>query len=138
MLGVATAFLLLTSSVGSWGRQPWAAERFNVRLPPQAHEPDSLVLVDSSLSSFLIPFFPRDTRFAGLEGTGSERLEMLLAARVAAHRGRLFWLASRGQPAPSSGPERLGVTATDDCGLIRTGEGRWVLCRVARPIGPRS
>jgi hypothetical protein len=136
--GVATALLLLTSSVGSWGRQPWGEERFNVRLPPQAYEPDSLVLVDSSLSSFLIPFFPGETRFAGLEGTGSERLEMLLAARVAAHRGNLFWLASRGQPAPSSGPERLGVTATDDCGLIRTGEGRWVLCRVARPIGPRG
>jgi len=133
----ATAFLLLTSSVGSWGRLAWAERWFHIRLPPQAQEPDSLVLVDSSLSSFLIPYFPGQTRFAGLEGTGSARFEDLLAARIAAHRGNLFWLVSRGRPAPSASPERFGLTVSDDCGPIRTGEGKWALCRLARPPGPR-
>jgi len=134
----ATILLLLTSSVGSWGRLAWGERWFNIRLPPQAYEPDSLVLVDSSLSSFLIPYFPGQTRFAGLEGTGSTRFEELLAARIAAHRGNLFWLVSRGRPAPSASPERFGLAVTDDCGVIRTGEGRWALCRVARPPGPRT
>jgi hypothetical protein len=129
--------LLLSSSVGSWGRRAWGDGWFFMRLPPQAHEPDSLVLVDSSLSSFLIPYFPRETRFAGLEGTGSARFEELLAARIAAHRGNVFWLVSRGQPAPSTSPVRFGLSVSDDCGLIRTGEGRWALCRLTRPPGPR-
>jgi hypothetical protein len=86
----------------------------------------------------LIPYFPPQSQFAGLEGIGSARLEELLAARIAAHRGGLFWLASRGQAAASSvSPERFGLTVSDDCGLIRTGEGRWALCRVWRPAGPR-
>ena len=134
---VATILLLGTTSVGSWGRLGWGERWFNIRLPPQAYEPDSLVLVDSPLSSFLIPYFPEQTRFAGLEGTGSTRFEDLLAARIAAHRGSLFWLVSRGRPAESTRPDRFGLAVTDDCGVIRTGEGRWALCRVTRPPGPR-
>ncbi len=63
-------------------------------------KPDSLVLLDSSLSSFLIPYFPRQTRFAGLEGTGSARFDDLVAARIAAHRG-----ASSGS-SPAADPRR--------------------------------
>jgi hypothetical protein len=137
LLFTVTAFLLLTSSVGSWGRLPWSEQWWSVRLPPQAHEADSLVLLDSSLSSFLIPYFPSGTRFAGLEGVGSSRFEELLSARIASHDGPVLWLVSRGRPAESTGPERFGVRVTDDCGTIRTGEGRWALCRVARPSGPR-
>jgi hypothetical protein len=133
----ATVFVLLTTTVGSWGRLGFGERWFNVRLPPAAQEPDSLVLLDSPLSSFLIPYFPSHTRFAGLEGTGSKRLDELVAARIAAHRGALFWLVSRGRPAPSDSPERFGLAVTDDCGLIRTGEGRWALCRLARARGPR-
>ncbi len=134
----AAVLLLLTSSVGSWGRLAWGEQWFHIRLPPQAHEPGSLVLLDSSLSSFLIPYFPAETRFAGLEGVGSARFEGLLSARIASHRGPLLWLASRGRPVESTSPERFGVVVSDDCGVIRTGEGRWALCRVARPGGPRS
>jgi hypothetical protein len=134
----ATILLLLSSSVSSWGRVAFGEQWFHVRLPPQAYEPDSLVLVDSPLSSFLIPYFPGAVRFAGLEWAGSDRFESLLAARIAAHRGRLMWLVSRGQPAESTGPERFGLAATDDCGLIRTGQGRWALCRVTRAAGPRQ
>jgi len=137
LLVTATVIVLLTTSVGSWGRLGFGERWFNIRLPPHALEPDSLVLLDSPLSSFLIPYLPRQTRFAGLEGTGSTRLEELLAARIAAHRGNLFWLVSRGRPAPSASPERFGLLVTDDCGIIRTGEGRWALCRLVRP-GPSS
>jgi hypothetical protein len=137
VLIASTILVLLTSSVGSWGRLAFGERWFYVRLPPQAHEPDSLVLVDSSLSSFLIPYFPAATRFAGLEGVGSSRFEELLAARIASHRGNLFWLVSRGRPAPSESPERFGLAVSDDCGPIRTGEGKWALCRVVGPSGPR-
>jgi hypothetical protein len=133
----AALLVLLTSSAGSWGRLSFGERWFNVRLPREASEADSLVLLDSPLSSFLIPYFPRQTRFAGLEATGSSRLDELVAARVAAHSGSLFWLVSRGRPAMSTSPEYLGLAVTDDCALIRTGEGRWALCRLARPAGPR-
>lgn len=133
----ATVLVLLTSSVGSWGRLAFGERWFNVRLPPEASEADSLVLLDSPISSFLIPYFPRQTRFAGLEGTGSARLDDLVAARIAAHKGSIFWLVSRGRPEASARPEPFGLSVTDDCGLIRTGEGRWALCRVARAPGPR-
>jgi len=138
VIGAATACLLLTSSVGSWGRLPWGEQWFNIRLPSQAHEPGSLVLLDSSMSSFLIPYFPRETRFAGLEGTGSQRLDELVGARIAAHRGPLMWLAYRGRPRESARPEPFGLVVTDDCGVIRTGEGRWALCRLARASGERG
>jgi hypothetical protein len=134
----AAAVLLATTTVGSWGRLDWGERWFYVRLPPQAYEPDSLVLVDSPLSSFLIPYFPEEARFAGLEWTGSQRFEELVAARIASHRGNLFWLVSRGRPAESTSPARFGLEVTDDCGPIRTGEGKWALCRLRRPSGPRT
>jgi hypothetical protein len=136
-LVAATVLVLLTTSVGSWGRLAFGDQWFNVRLPPQAYEPDSLVLLDAPLSSFLIPYFPSTTSFAGIEGTGSPRIDELVAARIASHRGRLFWLVSRGRPMESTRPEPFGVTVLDDCGTIRTGEGRWALCRLARSFGPR-
>jgi len=138
VLVAATTVLLVSSSVGSWGRLPWGERWFYIRLPPQAYEPDSLVLVDSPLSSFLIPYFPPATRFAGLEGAESARFEELLGARIASHRGPVMWLVSRGRPAESTSPGRFGVVVSDDCGVIRTGEGRWALCRVVRPGGPRG
>jgi hypothetical protein len=134
----ASILVVLTSSVGSWGRLGWDQRWSDVRLPPQAHETNSLVLLDSSLSSFLIPYFPQEVRFAGLEGTGSARIEALLSAEIAAHRGSLFWLASRRRPEESSRPDRFGVTVTDDCGVVRTGAGRWSLCRVVPRAGPRG
>jgi hypothetical protein len=133
-----TALLVATSSVGSWGRLPWGEQWFNIRLPPQAREPDTLVLLDSSLSSFLIPYFPPQTRFAGLEGLGSERFDDLLAARVASHRGPLLWLAYRGRHRESARPDHLGLVVTDDCGVVRTGEGRWALCRLVRSGQPNG
>jgi hypothetical protein len=131
-----TLVVLLSSSVGWWGRLPFGESWWKVRLPPQAYEPDSLVLLDSPLSSFLIPYFPAATSFVGLEGTGSPRIDQLAAARVAAHHGRLFWLVSRGRPAESTRPEPFGLRVADDCGTIRTGEGRWALCRLARSSQP--
>ena len=137
LLVATTLVVLLSSSVGSWGRLPFGESWFKIRLPPQAYEPDSLVLLDSPLSSFLIPYFPSATSFAGLEGTGSPRIDQLVAARIAAHRGRLFWLVSRGRPAESTRPEPFGLGVLDDCGTIRTGEGRWALCRLISASDPR-
>ena len=114
----ATTLLLLTTSVGSWGRLEWGERWFNVRLPPQAYERDSLVLLDSPLSSFLVPYFPRETRFAGLEGTGSRPLRRA-ARRPASRRIAAAcsgWCRAAG-PMESTSPARFGLVVTDDCGL---------------------
>jgi hypothetical protein len=125
-------FLLLFTSVGSWGRHGWRDQWWRMKLPALAHVPNNLVLVDSSLNSFVIPYFPEHTRFAGLEGTGSDRIEEQLAELVASHDGTLMVLVSWGQPAQSRNLIRFALTATDDCERIRTGKGKKLLCRLVR------
>jgi hypothetical protein len=131
----AGVLVLLTASGGSWLRHGWWDRWWRVRLPPQAQVPDCLVLLDSPLSSFLIPYFPRETRFAGLEWSGSPRIEELLTERIGSHRGTFMVLMLPGRSLNAANLKRLGLTGTEDCGLIRTGSGKHVLCRVVRAEG---
>lgn len=131
LLWIAGIVVLLSTSVGSWQRYEWGERWWRVQLPPQAYVPDTLVLLDSPLSSFLIPYFPEQATFAGLEWSGSSRLEALLATRIAAHRGA-FMVLSRLSQADDPGLGRFRLEATNDCGIVRTGYGKWSLCRARR------
>ena len=140
LLFAAGAYLLLFSSVGSWQRRDWSDRWWRVTLPAQAHEADSLVLLTSPLNSFLVPFFPEKTRFVGLEWVGSSRFADLVTATLGSHKGTLMVLASVEERPTAESLERYALTVTDDCGVIRTGTGKKVLCRVVRSPGrhPRS
>ncbi len=138
VLLLLAGFLLLSTSVGSWGRYGWRKEWWRMKLPALAHVPNNLVLVDSTLNSFVLPYFPEDTRFAGLEGTGSDRLEQELADLIASHEGSLMVLVSWGEAAQTPNLRRFGLTAIDDCGRIRTGKGKKLLCRVVRSSAGRQ
>jgi hypothetical protein len=133
----AGAYLLLFSSVGSWQRQDWSDRWWRVTLPAQADEADSLVLLTSPLNSFLVPFFPEKTRFVGLEPVGSSRLDDLVTATLGSHKGTLMVLASAEERPAAESLSRYTLTVTDDCGVIRTGAGKKVLCRVVRSTPPR-
>ena len=135
LLLAAGACLLLYSSVGSWQRQDWSDRWWRVTLPAQAHETDSLVLLTTPGNSFLVPFFPEKTRFVGLEPVGSSRLDDLVTATLGSHKGTLMVLASVDERPTAGSLERYALTVTDDCGVIRTGTGKKILCRVVRSTG---
>ncbi len=125
-------FLLLSTSVGQWQRHAWGDRWWNITLPTQAVEPDTMVLLRSPLNSFLAPFFPERTRFVGLEWVGSSRFDDLVTAAIGSHPGSLMLLTSLGDPAGAVSLRRYGLAATEDCGIIRTGVGKKLLCRVVR------
>jgi hypothetical protein len=135
LLFVTGAFLILSSSVGSWQRHPWWDRWWRVTLPAQAYEPNTLVLLTSPLNSFLAPFFPERTRFVGLEWVGSSRLDDLVVATVGSHKGTLMVLAGTDEWLTAESLRRYGLTVTNDCGVIRTGAGKKLLCRALRSIG---
>jgi hypothetical protein len=132
LLVAAAAALLLFSSVGSWQRQYWSDRWWRVTLPAQAYEKDNLVLLTRPLNSFLAPFFPEKTRFVGLEWVGSSRLDDQVKATLGAHRGPLMVLASVDDRLTAGRLSRYALTVTEDCGVIRTGTGKKLLCRVVR------
>ena len=134
-------YLLLFSSVGSWQRWTGRIGGGTSRSLPQANEADSLVLLTNPGNSFLVPFFPEKTRFVGLEWVGSSRIADQVTATIGSHGGTLMVLASAEERLTAESLERYGLTVTDDCGVIRTGIGKRVLCRVVRSTGasaPRS
>jgi hypothetical protein len=134
-LFAAGAALLVFSSVGSWQRQDWSDRWWRVTLPAQAYEKDSLVLLTKPGNSFLVPFFPERTRFVGLEPVGSSRLDDLVTATLRSHQGTFMVLASTDERPTTESLRRYALAVTDDCGVIRTGFGRKVLCRVVRAAG---
>ena len=135
LLFAAGAYLLVFSSVGSWQRWDWSDRWWRVTLPAQAQEADSLVLLTSQLNSFLVPFFPEETRFVGLEWVGSSRIADQVSATLGSHKGPLLVLSSVDERLTARSLERYALTVTDDCGVIRTGIGKKALCRVVRSTG---
>ena len=113
----------------------WSDRWWRVTIPAQAYERDSLVLLTSPLNSYLVPFFPEETRFVGLEWVGSSRFDDLVTATLGSHKGTLMVLASIDEHLATDSLKRYALTVTDDCGVVRTGSGRKHLCRVVRTTG---
>jgi hypothetical protein len=62
-------FLLVTVDPAHWGRRPWTADYFDVRLPALARERDAIVLVTGhDPIAYMIPFFPPQVRFLRIQG----------------------------------------------------------------------
>lgn len=90
----ALVFLLVTLDPGHWGRRPWTADYFDVKLPAMAGEPDSLVLVTGhDPFAYMIPFFPPQVRFLRIQGfvtgpsTALNATDRLMMKAVSEHRG---------------------------------------------------
>jgi hypothetical protein len=150
--------LVAWSRTESWGRGDWRRNWFGVELPALARQPGTLVLMTGAPTSFALPSFPRDARFAHLtairEKGGSELFDRAVARAIAEHTGPLLLLSSfrvdknaqdpatRRQrwvynPEEDAGPvaERFGLELTDRCEDMRTRRGRLYVCEVRKASG---
>jgi hypothetical protein len=89
--------ILVTLQPGDWGRRPWTAEYFGVKVPPLAEPQKTLVLVTGhDPMAYMIPFFPPQARFLRIHSylTGPSAqpnaTDRLMQAIIAGHRGPLF------------------------------------------------
>jgi hypothetical protein len=96
---VCMAFLVVTLGPGDWGRRPWTADYFDLRLPALAREPDAIVLVTGhDPIAYMIPFFPPQVRFLRIQGymTGPSptlnETDRLMMRALADHTGPVLIL----------------------------------------------
>jgi hypothetical protein len=95
----ALVFLVVTLDPGHWGRRPWTSDYFDVKLPPLAADPASIVLVTGhDPMAYMIPFFPPQVRFLRIQGfvTGPSAAlnatDRLMTSALAEHRGPVLIL----------------------------------------------
>jgi hypothetical protein len=62
------ALIIVTVSPINWGRVAWADSYFDVRIPPLENIDRSIVIMaDDEPLSYIIPFFPKSTRFISVQ-----------------------------------------------------------------------
>jgi hypothetical protein len=127
------AAIALGSTVPNWGRIRWSDSWYRVRLPKTAEARDAVVIVDATRVSFVLPAFPRGTRFFGLAQLGG--LRPLIIKELRAHTGPIFRLTRFDEP-PSK-LEPLGLSDPGDCETVRTRGNRLGLCRLVRTASSR-
>ncbi len=130
---VLAAAILVTTRAGSWGRLRWEPAPLRVAVPPLSGVAPAVVLVDATEASWVLPFFPAETRFLGLHAMTPRLLEEVGRA-AARHDGPLYRLTRSGSV--SLGVESFGLAETDSCATFRTGgRGRFRLCLLRRVSG---
>lgn len=131
---VLACALVLTTRAGSWGRIRWRPAALRVEVPTVSTSPPSVVLVDAITASWVLPFFPPQTRFLGLQQTTPRLLDEVRQV-IAAQDGPIYRLTLRGSPSVSI--EGFGLVETDSCETFGTGgRGRFRLC-LLRPSASR-
>jgi hypothetical protein len=71
----------------------------------------------------------------GLEWVGSRRFDDLVTATLGSHKGTFMVLASVDERLEAQSLKRHALTVTNECGVIRTGAGKKLLCRALRSTG---
>lgn len=62
------ALIIVTMSPINWGRVAWGQNYFDVRIPPLENINHSIVIMaDNEPLSYIIPFFPKSTRFVSVK-----------------------------------------------------------------------
>jgi hypothetical protein len=132
LVAISAVLPLVTSEgPGLWGRAPWPDRWFTVDVPAVGREPKSLVLVAGTGVSFVIPFFPPETRFLGLAHGGSAFFDRRIAAELARHQGPILLLSHPRQRFPTL--RRFGLRVTEECAKVDSDHlARIRLCRVVR------
>ena len=60
--------IIMTTSTINWGRKPWSQDYFDVKIPAiKDLSRFTVVYVGGDAFSYIIPFFPKETRFIGVE-----------------------------------------------------------------------
>jgi len=78
------ALIIVTMSPINWGRVAWGQSYFDVRIPPIENIDHSIVIMaDNEPLSYIIPFFPKSTRFVSVKNNFmSPSSKTLLQART--------------------------------------------------------
>ncbi len=123
---LAGAVLLVTATAKypTWWRQKFGEQFLAVQMPPV--KPNALVLsVSAEPTSYVLPSFPSDARFAGLVSNFNDpdrrnRLQQAIAQAIRDHRGPLYALAV--PPGKDVGGDALAKVGLEraSCALIRT------------------
>ncbi len=95
LAGLAILILLLaTTRHGNWGRGRWERDWSGTMLPTTSLAPNSLVILVSRPISFVIPYFPADTRFVHISSMDEANVtgdyELMIVAAISAHKGPFF------------------------------------------------
>ncbi|MEP7328453.1 MAG: hypothetical protein ABI777_04520 [Betaproteobacteria bacterium] len=94
---VTVALVVVTAKFPTWWRQPFGAHFLAVEMPPV--KPGSLVLlVSAEPMSYVLPSFPADARFAGLDNNFNDpwrhnKLQQAIADAIRDHLGPMYSLA---------------------------------------------
>jgi len=123
-LGAAVVLVLVTAKYPTWWRQKFGEHFLEVEMPPV--KPGALVLsVVAEPTSYVLPSFPSDARFAGLvsnfnDPAKTNRLQQAIAAAIRDHPGPLYALAV--PPGRDAGGDALAAMglARGECREIRT------------------
>jgi len=131
------AALLLTTSVGSWWRTGrWYPFWFNPRIPPLGGQADQLILLPEESTSFVVPFFPSDAAFIGLQSPSLRGPAMTdsIAARIVSHRGPIHVLLKSWTYEETDEALRpFGLKVAGPCERVQMGRGwRYRLCPLER------
>jgi hypothetical protein len=130
--GLVSLALLLSTSVGQWGRRPWDDPWLRPRIPPLGRQPGQVVFLRDGLSSYTIPFFPPDSRFVGLPWARGPAAEQAIQSLVHRHGGPFLMLV-RWPGEDDAGVRVFGLRRAGPCERARFGSGeRFTLCPLAR------
>jgi hypothetical protein len=112
---IMSAIMLVgTTAVADWWRVDFGAQWFEIRKPQV--EKDALVLLATNAPmSYVIPSFPREARFLGIDNSISDArrrtlMEETIARTIREHRGPIYAM---------SYPWGSGVAALQERGLVR-------------------
>lgn len=126
-----------------WGRVPFTADWFEVKLPDELKRGDALfVMLSDEPTAYVIPALPASDVFVRIEGNmpipPDTGLGQVIAGKLAAHRGDLWTLAPAGYALAGSAAALAAYglrAAPQDCLVIATKMGDLESCRLARAGG---
>ncbi|MDQ0511636.1 glycosyltransferase 87 family protein [Ancylobacter amanitiformis] len=126
-----------------WGRVPFGDDWYEVRLPDEIGQENTLfVMLSGGPIAYVIPFFPASDTFVRIEGNlpvePGSGLGGIVRAKLDAHAGPLRTLAPDDHPAERSADTlaSYGLRADpQDCVPILTRMGRLLSCTLVRTGG---
>ena len=138
----AAAALIGTTTIPDWWRVDFGPEWFNIAMPPLDKDPLVLLTTDTPMS-YVLPSFPKDARFLGINNNISDArrvtlLEASIRRAIREHRGPMYSLSYPTGAGVDALLERGIYKVTQTCIPIVTNmrTSPIELCRVVRAPDP--
>lgn len=114
----------------AWGRsEGWRdGEWFSVRVPRLGMAPNAVVLFNIPGNSFVIPFFPVETRFLNMAHACSARFDEEIERVITRHSGPILYTLPTGDRLLA----HFGLRDAGHCEPLKTDHGRFGICLAER------